>query len=1150
MNADRLLRLAAMVLLLIWPAPAQPQEGIDVFRLRGNFVPGSTGNRVLLRVQNLSELAAPEVSARPQLPLQYVAITDIAPPVAAVAPGAIQDFVVTFDIRSDAPVGSGEAVTLFVGMGSHVRAARFDVVLDFVGAVAPLPPPLELPEMDFVEMRESFEAGTEGNAVVFRIKNTTAFPVKGLNLRPELPLKYLTLDRIEPADIDLEPQEEVEITVEFSVRQDAEVGGEDIIEFYFEAESDIYVPLPKYRLIATVEEGEPIAECNSAVQSGGDEGGGVEVDLGGFVGKAGFTWSMLTVKDQMDVTVGGVSKTTGCVSGTGTFEFDVPAGARVATVKVVPNCAGSTGTQWSFTFECPLESEVTADGEGNELDPSDGPDGPDGGIVGIGPVPGVPSVPGQLTPQDSPPTVVGAPVVPAPPSPPPIRNVGNGAGETEPNNTHDTATPVIVGTTVSGTIDPRGDFDHYAVSLAHQGELTVEFPAVPPGIDIAFRVKDAAGAQVWGWQGAGATGTPFSASVDLKVPGDYVIEVRDGSSNAGSPQPYTMITSFIPTADSAEPNDTYDTATPLAWNAATRANILPRGDFDHYRVVADRMGQLTLQFTHVPPELNMAFRIKNADGGQVWGWQSASATGETFTAIADLPAPGTYIIEVRDGSSDARSAQPYEMVASLNPAFDGGEPNDHYTAATPVHFGAQVWANILPRGDFDHYLVEITQQGELTVFFNESPAELNMAYRIKDENGGQVWGWQGAANSGETFHAWADLKSPGTYVIEVRDGSSDARSPDPYGMVISFRPTADPAEPNDRHTTATPLAFDVVQQSNILPRGDFDHFRVTAPHQGELTVDFPVSPANLNMAFRIKDMDGRQVWGWQSATDTGEPFRAWVDLKTPGDYVIEVRDGSSDARSPEPYSLSASFVATPDRAEPNDNHTAATRIDVGERVAASILPRGDFDHYLLDIPARGELTVDFSTSPANLNMAFRIKDTDGGQVWGWQGVDGAGKTGAFWVDLVEPGEYVLEIRDGASDARSVEQYVFATELKGVVDSAVEPNDAPDASTPVATDAPVQGAILPRGDRDHYSFSAPGNAVRVAFTRAPANLNMAFRVLDTGGSQVVGWHGAPDHGATFAKDIELPGPGRYVLEVRDGSSDARSPDPYTLVIGAN
>ena len=36
--------------------------------------------------------------------------------------------------------------------------------------------------MDIVEFSETFEAGTSGNAIVFRVENTTAFPVEGLDL--------------------------------------------------------------------------------------------------------------------------------------------------------------------------------------------------------------------------------------------------------------------------------------------------------------------------------------------------------------------------------------------------------------------------------------------------------------------------------------------------------------------------------------------------------------------------------------------------------------------------------------------------------------------------------------------------------------------------------------------------------------------------------------------------------------------------------------------------------------------------------------------------------------------------------------------------------------------------------------------------------
>jgi hypothetical protein len=1149
-------RLIAILLVTfaaaIW-APAQDaQVGMNLYRLRDTFIPGTTGNQVIMRVQNVSGFETPDFVAEPQLPLRWIEITSIKPRSAKLAPGQVQNFLMTFNILAGAPPGSGEAVTVFFKMGQQTRAARFDLIADFVERLD-APVQVQLPDLEFVDIRESFEAGTVGNAIVFRVENTTAYPVAGLNLRPELPAQYLTLDRIDPQDIDLAPGENVQITAEFSVRADAKVGAEDVIEFYFDAKSDNPLPIPKYRLIAKIDAGEPVAQCNSAVDSGGDEGGGVEVDLGGFTGKAGFTWEMFNIKDQMDVTVGGVTRTTGCVSGSGTLEFDVPPGAQTASVKVLPNCEDTSGTAWNFTFECPLASAVTADGQGNSIDggDDDGGDSSGGGGVagGTGAIGGIGGPAGQLVPGTAIPTAAGAPVTPAVASPSAIVPTGVTVTEAEPNNAPADATPVNIGSSVTGTIEPLGDGDLYAVSLARQGELTVSFPSVPSGINIAFRVLNATGGQIWGWQGAAQAGVPFSAWADIAVPGDYLIEVRDGSSNAASPAPYSMVTSFIPTADTAEPNDRFQDATPLAWNQDLLANILPLGDGDNYRVKADWMGQLTVDFTASPPGLNMAFRVLDATGGQVWGWQGATAIGDTYTGTADLPAPGPYIIEVRDGSSNARSAIPYGLVASLDPAYDGGEPNNNIASATPLDIGAQVWANILPRGDGDIYRVDLAHQGELTVTFNASPDELNMAFRVLNQSGAQVWGWQGATNAGDLYSGWADIATPGIYFVEVRDGSSNARSSTPYGMVATFRATADPSEPNDVFADATVLPLGAVLRANILPLGDGDNYRISAQRQGELTVEFSETPANLNMAFRVLDAGGSQIWGWQGAANAGELYSGWADLKTPGDYIVQVRDGSSNARSPDPYTVSVRLAPTPDPDEPNDTVDTATRLILGQGVSASILPRGDADFYAIDTPLQGQLNVEFLASPSDLNMAFRVLDAGGNQVWGWQGAANAGEPYSGWADLKTPGTYLIEVRDGSSNARSADGYDLVATLDGSADSDAEPNDTPGQATPISLGAMVAGSILPLGDADHYSFRATGNRIAVAFMESPANLNMAFRVLDLNGNQVFGWQNAPAVGAKFSAEAELPGPGNYVLDVRDGSSNARSPSRYTFIVSA-
>ena len=191
--------------------------------------------------------------------------------------------------------------------------------------------------------------------------------------------------------------------------------------------------------------------------------------------------------------------------------------------------------------------------------------------------------------------------------------------------------------------------------------------------------------------------------------------------------------------------------------------------------------------------------------------------------------------------------------------------------------------------------------------FASAPDNMNMAFRVLAENGAQVWGWQTAPMIGQPFEAWADIKTPGVYYLEVRDGSNDARSKDSYDLHVGLDSTADPAEPNDRRDTATPLAFGQPVTASILPLGEADFNRIQAPRQGELRLHFTEAPANLNMAFRVLGENGAQVWGWQAAPSNGAAFEAIAEIGSPGTYFVEVRDGSNDARSSGAYVLIATL---------------------------------------------------------------------------------------------------------------------------------------------------------------------------------------------------------------------------------------------------
>ena len=245
---------------------------------------------------------------------------------------------------------------------------------------------------------------------------------------------------------------------------------------------DVYGLEPKELKIPVKFDEVEIAACNSAVDEGGDSGGGVTVDLGGFTGKAGFSWQMHRIKDEMTVTVGGATKTTGCVSGTGTFELDIPPGAATAEVKVVPNCKKTTGTKWSFEFECPLRSAVTADGSGNTVAGADGSTtdatsatSPSGAGTTAQPTSPFDSLTGSTTGQVNPTSIAAA------------------VAETEPNNTAALAIPIALSTQFSGSIDKAGDADFFSMSTKVPGEWELTITRNTPGATIGLGVHNANG---------------------------------------------------------------------------------------------------------------------------------------------------------------------------------------------------------------------------------------------------------------------------------------------------------------------------------------------------------------------------------------------------------------------------------------------------------------------------------------------------------------------------------------------------------------------------------------------------------------------------------------------------------------------------------
>jgi hypothetical protein len=102
--------------------------------------------------------------------------------------------------------------------------------------------------------------------------------------------------------------------------------------------------------------GPPRATCNSIVNSGGDVGDSIPIDVSGTTGTIEFQYDTAAQPDRMVVFIDRhVAYDSGCL-GTNGFRsqrIPLPEGAMTLTVRIEPNCRGGSGTYWNFKLVCP-----------------------------------------------------------------------------------------------------------------------------------------------------------------------------------------------------------------------------------------------------------------------------------------------------------------------------------------------------------------------------------------------------------------------------------------------------------------------------------------------------------------------------------------------------------------------------------------------------------------------------------------------------------------------------------------------------------------------------------------------------------------------------------------------------------------------------
>ena len=230
----------------------------------------------------------------------------------------------------------------------------------------------------------------------------------------------------------------------------------------------------------------------------------------------------------------------------------------------------------------------------------------------------------------------------------------------EANETIGRATKIDATSQQMATIMPRGDNDFFYFDVDHPGAVDVRLDNVPANIDLHARVYNAERGVHLNWIAPLRTGAENHFTIDLPRAGRYYLQIVDGKDDERSADPYTLSLSYT-AADSFELNNTLGTAADIGAGGDVQATILPRGDHDFYRFEIAAPGEYPISVTNVPLELDIHYRVYNADGGVHRNWVAPLRAGAETIETVGFKEAGVYYIEITDGKDDARSIEPYTL---------------------------------------------------------------------------------------------------------------------------------------------------------------------------------------------------------------------------------------------------------------------------------------------------------------------------------------------------------------------------------------------------------------------------------------------------------------------------------------------------------
>ena len=443
--------------------------------------------------------------------------------------------------------------------------------------------------------------------------------------------------------------------------------------------------------------------------------------------------------------------------------------------------------------------------------------------------------------------------------------------------------------------------------------------------------------------------------------------------------------------DIYEPNDTYETATPVTCGQELTAYIQVEGDIDWYEIEMTESGVLEVAVTSVPDNLDLNVEIHQVIDNiltLIADDRVNAAPGDNVFSNAVVNA-GSYLIKVHvDWDNAFTDTDPYEMVLTCTPNVL--ELNQIYEEAASIPADTCFEANIYGdnhtytvENDVDWFEVQLNSSGVLEIAVTSVPDNLDLnveIHQVIDNVLTLIADDRVNAAPGDNVFSNAAV-NPGTYLIKVHVDWDNYYNEETYSFCASFTPNA--LELNQIYEEAAPISMDTCFEANIYGdnhtytvENDVDWFALEVVEDNfNLEIAITSVPDNLDLNLEVYQIIDNVLTliaddGVNAAPGENVFVSTIVDA---GTYLIKVHVDWNNFYNEDTYNFCLSFMDIDEQSLshqlgvfPNPNNGRFSVKLITENSDLKILEVSVFDHLGRENTKLHEDT--FDSNEVSLNM--------------------------------------------------------------------------------------------------------------------------------------------------------------------------------------